>query len=212
MTDLDKLLAEFADAYESGRDPDPGTFLARAQAAERGALADRLDAYLDEAPDQTWDPGAYERSPAKVAVDRFFESIEGESGKWPELLPALRNRAEIQRGEVVSRLAAALGFPGETQRVAVYYHQMEHGQLDASRVSDTVLDKLAEIVNTTRERLRAAGEDITYTSESTVYAQFARQASPDPEYLADADASPAAPAAEERARERDELDRLFLGD
>lgn len=221
MTDLDKLVAEFRQEFEAGEKPDPGKFLAQAEGDERIALAAKLDEYLDNAPPREWDPGAYERSPTRAAVDRYFETVEGTTGTWPELLPELRNRARIPRSDLVRRLAEALGFPGEAQRVHAYYHQMEHGQLDASRVSDTVLEKLAGIVGTTRDRLRAAGEGISeqLTVEVEMRAQFARKALADPEYQAEAPAAPAGHAAdagaaspsEQRRDELDELDRLFLG-
>jgi hypothetical protein len=218
VTDLDKLIEEFRTEFEAGSQPDPGKFLARAEASERTELANQLDAYLDTAPLKEWDPGAYARSPTKVAVDRFFESLEGEAGTWPELLPSLRNKARIKREDLVARLAAALGFPGETQRVAAYYHQMEHGQLDATRVSDTVLERLGELVGTTRERLRAAGAAMEGPAGGGPHTHFARKAFLDPEFgetdelvshsLADA----AMPAAAPQEPERDELDQLFLGE
>jgi hypothetical protein len=211
VTDLDKLLAEFRAEFEAGSQPDPGKFLARADASERSTLADRLDAYLDTAPLKEWDPGAYARSPTKVAVDRFFETVEGEAGTWPELLPTLRNRARIRRGDLVERLATALGFPSETQRVATYYHQMEHGQIEATRVSETVLQKLGDIVGTTAEALRAAGTSTVRDPGGEVFTSFARKALSNDEYAMDQSAeAPAAPS--EPERERDELDRLFLGD
>ncbi len=116
-----------------------------------------------------------------------------------------------------------------SQRVHAYYHQMEHGQIPASGVSDRVLDALAEIVDTTRERLRAAGEQVSGT-DSTAVTGFARRAFPDELYverrLADGAApAPPAPSAgpphgfvggapspgRRRERRRDELDELFLG-
>lgn len=219
MTDLEKLVSEFAREFESGGDPNPGTFLARVDAAERRELAGRLDDYLDRAPTQAWDPGAYERSSAKTAADRAFESMQGEAGSWPELLPKLRERARILREELTAKLAEALGFPAEQARVHAYYHQMEHGQIPASGVSDKVLVALAGILGTTPERLRAAGERVS-GGDVSITASFARQAFPDPEYLAEdspAGALPgSAPVARHAARSagrpgRDELDELFLG-
>ncbi len=182
MTDLEKLVSEFAAAFESGSKPDPGKFLARAQVDERSALADRLDRYLDTAPTKAWDPGAYERSPAKGAVDRVFESFEGEAGSWPELLPSLRKKARIKREELTGKLAEALGFGSEQRRVHAYYHQMEHGQIPAEGVSDRVLEALAGLLGTSREKLREAGERVS-GADLAAGAGFARKAFPDPEYV-----------------------------
>lgn len=207
-------MREFAEAFESGRDPDPGTFLARADAEERGALADRLDAYLDEAPGQSWDPGVYERSPARMAADSVFADIEAEAGGWPELLPKLRERARISREQLTAKLAAGLGFGGQSDvnRVHAYYHQMETGRLEPARVSDRVLDVLAGLVGSSRETLRAAGEHLAGGGAAPLQS-FARTAIPSPDFEISHDLMDAAPAAAAPAPapKRDELDELFLG-
>lgn len=214
MTDLDRLVSEFAAAFEAGDEPDPAAFLAQVEVEERPELADRLDAYLLEAPAPDWDPAAYERSPAKQAVTRAFESIEGVSGSWPELLPSLRNRARITRATVAERLASALGFAGDRERVHGYLHRMEHGRLPAPGVSDRVLDALADIVGTTREALRLAGAS-SGAGPEPMAGTFARAVDPDPQYalleLSDADAADSATAPPSPEERRDELDELFLG-
>lgn len=220
MTDLEKLISEFAAEFESGADPDPGKFLARVKGDQRADLASRLDAYLADSPPSEWDPGTYERSPAKLAVDRVFESLEGVSGTWPELLPHLRHRAELKRRVLVERLAVALGFPDQTERVKRYYHGMEHGSVRATTVSGRVLEALAEIVGTSAEALRSAGARADEGVGADSAATFARTAIQDERYMrpdepADADAPRSASAFAGGSgggeRRRDELDELFLG-
>jgi hypothetical protein len=214
MTDhLDKLLAAFAAEYEAGGTPDPGKFIAQAQAGEQSELSDRIDAYLDDAPADTWDPGAYARSRTRSALDSWIAESAAEQAAvgWKKLLPDLRNRAEIKRGDLATKLANGLGFGDREQveRVHSYLHQMEHEDLDPSLVSDRVLDVLAGLVGSSRAALRAAGDRSSGSGPGAIHS-FARTAMPDADYAADASAAAAAPASG-TPPERDELDELFLG-
>ena len=210
MADPKDLLAEFATALEAGSDPDPREFLARAPEDRRQELAELIDRHLMTAPRRAWDPVAYEASMAKAAVDQVFESIEGFSGTWPELLPRLRNRARIRRAELVERLAEALGVGTgrpQVEKVGGYYNRMEHGLLPADGVSARVIAALASILGASAESIRAAGAAAGSAAEPTAEA-YARLASPDAAY--DFDAA-AAPGAEAGAPARDEIDELFTG-
>ena len=150
MADLDRLLDELAADYEAGRDVDPAELLDRADPGQRQELAARIDSYLMTAPPRKWDPEAYEGSLAQQAVDRVYESMVAESGSWAEVLPALRERAQIRRADLVSRLAGALGFTAvpQVEKVGDYYNRMEHGRLRPAGVSGRVIDALAEILGT----------------------------------------------------------------
>jgi hypothetical protein len=210
MADLDRLIDEFAADYEAGRPTDVAALLDRVPAEQRQELASRLDNLLMQAPRRRWDPAAYEGSLAQAAVERVYESIEGVSGTWPELLPKLRNRARIKRRELVERLAGSLGFDSgaEIEKVGGYYHRMEHGMLPAAGVSSRVIEALATIVDASAETIRSAGARAG--EQAADGAAFARTAFPDDDYpaesrLAEADA-PASPG----TAERDEIDVLFL--
>jgi hypothetical protein len=208
MADLDRLLDEFAADYEAGRDVDPAALLDRA-GDRRQELAARIDSYLMTAPPRRWDREAYEQSLAKVAVDRVYESIVGVSGTWPELLPALRKEARIKRGDLVARLAGALGFTAapEVERVGDYYNRMEHGRLRPAGVSARVIDALAEVLGADPERIRAAaGEGGT---GGPAQAAFARTAFPDVEF-ADEDAAGAQRQAADEGGALADVDALFL--
>ncbi len=208
MADLERLRDEFAAAFAAGESPDPTEWLARVDDDERQELESLIDQYLMTAPRRAWDAEAYERSLAKVAVDRVLESREGVSGSWPELLPRLRHRARIKRAELVERLTAAIG-ETDSAKVGVYYNRMEHGALPAGGVSATVLAALAELVDSSVAALREAGA----SGPGPVGAEeaaYARLAVPDPAY-----AEPAGGAAETAAQappgERDRIDELFTG-
>jgi hypothetical protein len=206
---IESLLAEFRAGYEAGERPDLAAIVERAPEDERQTLRERIDSYLMDAPRRAWDPAAYEASLAKQSVERVWESLEGVSGSWPQLLPHLRNRAKIRRQELVERLAAALGVGDRTERVAEYYNDMEHGRLRAAGVSARVFEALAEIVGTSAETIRAAGEGVR--PEAAGGPLFARLAEVDERYLA-TDQEMAVGGAPEPARsDRDEVDELFTG-
>lgn len=217
MPDPHQLVDEFALRFEAGEDPDPAEWLNRVQGDERQELGELIDRYLMTAPRRTWDPVAYESSVAKQAVDRAFDSLEGVSGTWPELLPRLRNAAQVKRSELVRRLAAALGVGGDEaqlQKVGSYYHRMERGLLPAEGVSGRVIDALAGIVGTSAEAIRRAGGGGREAEGGAGAPAFARMTPPE---LGSASAGPASSV--ERADdeldasepERDEIDRLFTG-
>ena len=211
MAEIERLIDEFAADYEAGRDADPAKFLDRVEPGRRQELAERLDRYLMTAPTRRWDPKAFEGSLAQRASDRVYESLEGVSGTWPELLPHLRNQARIKRRELVERLAGALGFDAEPQieKIGDYYNRMEHGRLPATGVSGRVIDALATVLGTDAERIRTAGSRIGESGEDAQTA-FARTAFPDAE-LADADAlAETAPAQSPGSATHDEIDALFL--
>ena len=89
-----------------------------------------------DAPRRRWDPAAFEGSPAQAAVDRVYESIEGVSGTWPELLPAAAQPRADQARDLVERLAgrARASRPEpQIEKIGAYYHRMEHGTLPADR-------------------------------------------------------------------------------
>lgn len=211
MADLRRLLEEFAADYEAGRDADPAALLDRADPDQRQELAGLLDSYLMTAPTRRWDPDAFEGSLAQLAVDRVYDSVEGVSGSWPELLPRLRNQARLKRRVLVERLVGALGFDGEpaVAKVGDYYNRMEHGRLPAAGVSARVIAALAEILGSSPERIEEAGAR-GGGGGTTAHAAFARTAFPNVEIVhADLDAADELPAPTGRS-ERDEIDALFL--
>lgn len=208
MADLDRFTEEFAAAFAAGDSPDPGEWLARVEGDERQELERRFDQYLMTAPRREWDAEAYERSLAKIAVDRAFEARDGVSGSWPELLPRLRHRARIKRADLVTRLTEAIG-ESDADKVGVYYNRMEHGALPAEGVSATVLGALAGLVGTTVAALQAAGASGPGPAAGEMPA-FTRLAAPDPAYESadEVEVSMPVPAS---PGERDRIDELFTG-
>src|SRR5438034_1648598 len=118
MTDVDRLLDEYIREHQTGGDADPLEYLARVKGADRLELEALIDGYLAHAPRQRPDPSEYAGSLSERIVEALSPSIAGVSGLWPTVLPELRNRARIRRGELVARLAAALGASDREAKVA----------------------------------------------------------------------------------------------
>jgi hypothetical protein len=205
MTDVERLLSEYKQAYRSGGEADPRPYLARASGrVDRELLAGLIDAYLSQAERRPFDAAAFGSSRAAALAEDVQRSLAGAGGLWPALLPRLRGQARLRRAELVAQLAARLGAQSQRDKVGLYYHQMEQGLLPEPGVSDTVLEALGKIVGYTAEALRKAGQlpapGPPRTDEGAV---FARATYGEPA------AAPAEP--ERQAEEWDEVDRLFRG-
>jgi hypothetical protein len=199
MTDMHRLLEEFIAEDRAGV-ADPAVYLARVSGVDRAELEALIDGYLARAPRRAFDRAAFEASPARGVA----ASLAGASGTWPALLPRLRDRAQLRRAEVVSRLAAALDAGDREGKVAGYYHAMEQGTLPSAGVSDRVLEALGRIVGESVEVLRAAGRATRPPLASGE--AFARVASPAPEFPPSTAAAAPVPKVA-----RDEIDELFAG-
>ncbi|MGH2744402.1 MAG: hypothetical protein ACRDN8_18375 [Thermoleophilaceae bacterium] len=211
MTDVERLLTEYQEAHRSGGQADPRPYLAQVSGVDRELLAGLIDAYLAHAPRRSFSAVAFGESRAASVAEEVQRSLAGASGMWPALLPRLRARARLRRAELVAQLAARLGAQAQQDKVGLYYHQMEQGLLPEAGVSDTVLEALGKIVDSTASALRKAGRmpapGPPRTDEGAV---FARATFGEPAVPAPADAEEPA-ARERRAEEWDEVDRLFRG-
>jgi hypothetical protein len=207
MTDVERLLAEYKEAHRSGGEADPRPYLERVSGVDRELLAGLIDAYLTQAPRRSFSAAGFHESRAATVAEDVQRSLAGAGGLWPALLPRLRARARLRRAELVAQLAARLGAQAQQDKVGLYYHQMEQGLLPESGVSDTVLEALGKIVDSTASALRKAGQmpapGPPRTDEGAVFARatYGEPAAPAPELA----------AREGPAEEWDEVDRLFRG-
>ncbi|MFM8889372.1 MAG: hypothetical protein ACKOGM_05255, partial [Solirubrobacterales bacterium] len=134
----------------------------------RDRLERRMEIFLMASPveedgePREWDPSAYRGSLAERIVGEIVEETRCPSGEWPELIPDLMAEGELERETVVTELAEGLGAetPEQVEKVRVYFHGMTWGTLDARQVTDTVLDRLAQILDSSRDALRQAGDAI----------------------------------------------------
>jgi hypothetical protein len=198
MADVDRLFDEFAAAYVRGDRPDLPDYLARAGDGA-GELARLVDVFLRVAP-------APEASDDDAAV--MQARLAGEPG-----LLALRTRRSRRVDEVVEDLATELGVD-DRARLKRYYQRLEGGLLDPHRVDQRVWDALRGLF---AMNVRNVVRPVTTGAGGSAMAYYRRPAAP--ELMArEVRAAPAEASMEELApsdpspAERDELDRLFLGD
>jgi hypothetical protein len=208
MTDVERLLTEYKEAHRAGGEADPRPYLARASGMDRELLAGLIDAYLADAPRRPFSAAALAESRAAPVAEEVERSLAGAGGMWPALLPRLRARARLRRAELVAQLAARLGAQAQQDKVGLYYHQMEQGLLPESGVSETVLEALGKIVDSTASALRKAGQmpapGQPRTDEGAVFARATYGAPP-------ADVPEELVGREPPVEEWDEVDRLFRG-
>ena len=210
MTEVDRLFESYINEHRAGGEAQPWAYLEQVEGADREELAALLDAYLARAPGAEWDEQAFADSPAPRLAEQMSRALSGEAGLWPVMLPRARERSKIERSQVASRLAAALGVAKSEEKVRNYYHDMEYGLIPASGVSQRVLDALGEIVGVAAETIRSAGRTLGTGQAPAAGPAFARTTVADQSY---ATAKPmAAPAPEMEADEPwDEVDQLFRG-
>jgi hypothetical protein len=212
MSTVDRLLAEYAAAFKSGK-IDPWPYLDQVEGKEREELDRRMDEFLQGLEPAGWDPEAFAKSPAAALVERLVPEMLLPREGWRELLPSLRFRNKLKREQVDAELALALEARSEeeSEKIADYYHDMEQGNLDSRGVSEEVLEALSEIYGTTVRVLRKVG-GATGPSR-TRGAVFARSenevlALPDVDQAAD---SPAPERYFSRIKGKpDRIDRLFV--
>lgn len=212
MSDVERIFQEYAEAHRERGTADPRPYLARVEGPDREALRILIDEYLQRAPGRPWDQEAFAAARATPFMQDVARLVEDSSGRWPELLPELRNRAKLRRADLVARLAAALGVAGREQKVGFYYHRMEQGLLPERGVSDRVIEALSTILGEPAEELRRAGRMVRAGGDAGLSARvMARTAQPAEVTDAARLAVSEAEAVVEPEPGPDEVDRLFTG-
>lgn len=178
--DVSRLFDEYAVRWARGERPDARAYLERAGPAA-DELADLIDRYLTVTPP----PEPDEESVAFMAAWAVGE---------PPLVE-LRSRRGVSRNDVVTALVEILGLdPAKREKVKRYYHQLETGQLDVSRVSQSVLDVVRDAIGS------RIADAVAWRAAAPPAAAFLRA-----ETAADFDLMrPASPM-----DDRDEIDELF---
>ena len=195
MSDVDRLFDELAAAYARGERPDLPAYLTRA-GDDADELARLVDAFLRVVPAP---------EPSEDDVEVMRARLEGEPG-----LLALRKRRGRRVDEVVDGLATRLAVD-DRPRLRRYYQRLEGGVLDPHRVDERVWEALRELFETSVRTLirplatRGGGSAMAYYRRTSApdAAVAPSLAAAEPALVTQADPPPA---------ERDELDRLFLGD
>jgi len=208
MSTVDRLLAEYVAAFESGQ-TDPWPFLDQVEGEEREQLDRKMEEFLTQVEPAGWDEAAYRMSPASGLVERLVPELLVPEYGWCDLLPSLRLRKQMKREAVTSELAKSLDAHGreEDEKVADYYNDMEQGNLDPHGVSDQVLAALSGIYGTTVEVLRKVGKATRQPdSRGAVFARGDFELNE----IADAGKSAPDPSFNRIKGRPDRIDRLFV--
>jgi hypothetical protein len=188
---LAELFGRYVEEAAAGGHPDVGAYLDRA-GEERETLAGMLAAH------EALHPRA--AVPEDVVAAR---AASAPSLEWDTLLPVLREERGTSRGELVARLAAAIGHPGAREQVADYVHLLETGGLAARSVRPAVVDALAAVLAVPRDVLEAARRLAPRAGGAEATVTFARHSVAD---------LPVASALFDDAHSRsEEVDDLFTG-
>lgn len=193
-----ELLEEFTTAWLRGETPDPREALDRAPENERAELSDLIDRFLVRQPgrEPTAETLAYVQAIAAGAD-------EAQAITEPPLLEA-RNRLGMKRATVVAQLRGALGLrKSDESKLGRYYHRLENGLLDASRVSDRVWAALEGILQWRGDPTHPQ----PLAAEATAFFRMADSSGPPDSELA----ASLGFGEEPEPAGRDEVDALFLG-
>ena len=205
MSEIDRLLSEFIDAWNAGERPRVEEFLDRAPAEQQRELASQIEAFLDIAPTPNYSPETLDELMREPAVLASVEALEGRAGLWPSLLPRLRRRAQLRRDEVVEGIVERLGIQGKEDKTAQYVHELETGTLATAGVSRRVIEALAGVLGASAEELERAADFRGLAMEGAEPAYL--RAAPDAEAIE----LRMNRAAEPPENDWDEVDRLFRG-
>jgi len=160
MTHTDRLLGEFMDAWVAGRRPDVDAYLARAQPAERAALEEGIDAFLDAAPIPRYGEEELRALRADPAAREFAQAVS-----WSTVLPRLKSRAGTDTPALAAAVRHALRWDDAGERKArEYLEDLEAERLPADRISRRVLRALADALRVPAATLEAAATSLRPSS------------------------------------------------
>lgn len=201
MSEIERVLGEFADAWTAGRRPDVGEYLDRVPEDEQDELADRIATWLELAPTPAYD------EPARAAIARepvlraALAAAEAARAPMAARLAALRERAGLAVGDVATRLVALFGLE-DAERAARHLADLERGKLPPERLSNRLLDALHTILG--------ADPSPSPPAAPAGYAFF-RANGRAPDWVAEEIDALSRAALSTAPEPMDELDRLFLG-
>jgi hypothetical protein len=187
---MDALVEEFRRAYLAGERPDVRDVVEHVDEDQRDEMGRRIRLVLAEEPPP---------DPAPETVLMVQSMLRGQ----PPLLE-LRTTRGMTRDHVVARLRDELGLDAATEpRLAVFYHQLETGQLPLAPVRDRVFEAVARVMGVARAALLLTGPDPSGAAGGpSGPAVFARGGAGGPVAIDTLAALPGEP---------DEVDDLFTG-
>jgi hypothetical protein len=137
-----ELLEEFTASWLRGETPDPRAVLEQARDEEREQLSALIERFLVRQPSRA--PTA-----ESLAYVRMVAALADEPAPIADApLVEARNRLGMKRERVVAELGRALGLSSrDDAKLRRYYHRLESGLLDTSRVSSRVWTALEGILD-----------------------------------------------------------------
>jgi transcriptional regulator with XRE-family HTH domain len=213
MFSTDVLLSEFIDDWNAGRRPRVRDYLRRVpDDRARTKLAQEIDAWLEVAPTPDFDAQARAAIRAEPVVQRVFAAVGDDAGLWPQVLPDLRARSRLSVRELAGRLVERFSLStADEDRTAAYLERMEHGKLDATRVSRRLLDALADLLDVGPDTLAETGTFGRALRPAAPGGTLLRADGDAEEWVRDDLAVLSRAALEPAPPSLDEVDRLFLG-
>jgi hypothetical protein len=159
MTDPDRILSEFIDAWRTADRPDAGAYVDRAPPGARPELAHAIEVFLSLAPESEYGAEEWAALTADPAVARITAAVESDDAEsWSALLPRLRERRGLSPDGLAGAVSERLGLAGGRQAKArAYLDDLEHDRLVPERLSRRLLDALATVLGTPAAWLERAG-------------------------------------------------------
>lgn len=205
MTDPDRILSEFIDAWRAGERPDAGAYVDRAPPGERPALAHTIEDFLQLAPEPDYGAATWTALTADPAVARIAAAVESDAAEsWSALLPRLRERRGLSLDGLAGAVSERLGLAGGREpKARAYLEDLEHDRLVPERLSRRLLDALATVLETPAAWLERAGAAPTAPAGALYRRQGEGAVEQRLEVIADAMLADAG--------DWDEVDELFQG-
>jgi transcriptional regulator with XRE-family HTH domain len=205
MTDPDRILSEFIDAWRAGQRPDAGAYVDRAPPGAQPELSESIEIFLALAPEPDYDPAAWTALTADPAVARIAAAVESDAAEaWSTLLPRLREKRGLSLDALAGAVSERLGLAVARQAKArAYLEELEHDRLVPDRLSRRLLDALATVLETPAAWLERAGTAPAATSGALYRRQGDGEVEQRLEVIADAMLA--------GAGDWDDVDELFQG-
>lgn len=205
MSSIEQLYGEFVDAWNAALRPDVSVYLQRAAEGDREELAQRLDVWLQIAPTPDYDEQTLAEIRADPVLQAAFAEAEQQEAPLAERVVRLREKAGLSLAALAGTIAERFSLPAD-ERLTGYFTQLESGELDERRLSQRLLDALADTLGVRPAALApapAAGHSF-FRADEDADLEIATSL----KALTEAALTPMSPA---HPAEMDELDRLFRG-
>lgn len=175
----DRVIAAFDRYTESFRQGkgDPTPYLEQFEGEELRELELLVDSFLETGPQPDPASGSGRDPELERIANLVMTRVGGAGGGLAAMVRGLRDESDLSQTEVVRQLAGSLeADAAEAEKIDGYFHDLEWGSLPAGGISDRVLDSLAGILHTTREKLREAGQALGPSRSAAAAPFFARMA------------------------------------